>query len=517
MLKKYAHLLSQVIFISAFSFLGASSSFANEASSLASQAEKKSQMPEFLENLSQESIDKGDYFKSIFSFPLEGTKGNVIVSSRDFEAELLKQEKENSENLKGKTSAKKNEESISKDIATFSYALKTPYFFTENKELMLDVIELAELYEANLRVTMKEDILTLFFTSINKKILENEVNASQEAKEEVKEDYVNIQFDKEVYTLVVDLDESEERGILSHTVYQRVVEERENSDLSQEPIFIIDEEKSYKGKEVTFAAPIEIIENHVFVPLSIISYFDEIIKKEADKYIASSKTASKENVIKLSKIKNITKEIEKAPEFLSKENFELIYAMIGPAGAAIVLLVFVATYLALKNFYYLTFVWIQFTKKFKEQSNECNILDSEVESSNPLIQLIKEVTSLRITDPTVLRQEVHFIFQRNLEMIVQDLSYIRLISIISPLLGLLGTVLGMVDVFQAIAESASPDPADLAAGIWSALLTTILGLSVAVPTLITYYYLLLKCKRYQNRIVTYSVRINTECSSYYKD
>lgn len=57
-----------------------------------------------------------------------------------------------------------------------------------------------------------------------------------------------------------------------------------------------------------------------------------------------------------------------------------------------------------------------------------------------------------------------------------------LIVTIAPLLGLLGTVLGMIAAFQALQEAgAQADPATLAGGIWEALLTTAAGMAVAIP------------------------------------
>lgn len=69
------------------------------------------------------------------------------------------------------------------------------------------------------------------------------------------------------------------------------------------------------------------------------------------------------------------------------------------------------------------------------------------------------------------------------------------IAAVAPLLGLLGTVVGMIDVFRAVVEEASAgsaavDPGTLANGIWAALLTTAAGLSVAIPTFLGYKYLL---------------------------
>ena len=62
------------------------------------------------------------------------------------------------------------------------------------------------------------------------------------------------------------------------------------------------------------------------------------------------------------------------------------------------------------------------------------------------------------------------------------LRALDLIATIAPLVGLLGTVLGMIDAFQALQDSgARADPSALAGGIWEALLTTAAGMAVAIP------------------------------------
>ncbi len=62
------------------------------------------------------------------------------------------------------------------------------------------------------------------------------------------------------------------------------------------------------------------------------------------------------------------------------------------------------------------------------------------------------------------------------------LRALELIATIAPLLGLLGTVLGMIGAFQALQEAgARADPSLLAGGIWEALLTTAAGMTVAIP------------------------------------
>lgn len=75
----------------------------------------------------------------------------------------------------------------------------------------------------------------------------------------------------------------------------------------------------------------------------------------------------------------------------------------------------------------------------------------------------------------------------------RHLPILATIAHITPLLGLLGTVTGMIRSFQIIQAKALSmvpvNPGDLAGGIWEALLATVAGLSVAIPTYVAYNYL----------------------------
>lgn len=68
------------------------------------------------------------------------------------------------------------------------------------------------------------------------------------------------------------------------------------------------------------------------------------------------------------------------------------------------------------------------------------------------------------------------------------MTILQTITVISPLLGLLGTVTGMINVFQTIVSEGTGNANILAGGISEALLTTAAGLSIAIPTLIFYNY-----------------------------
>ena len=62
-------------------------------------------------------------------------------------------------------------------------------------------------------------------------------------------------------------------------------------------------------------------------------------------------------------------------------------------------------------------------------------------------------------------------------------QFIRLVIAAGPLLGLLGTVAGMIETFQVITEAGSSDPKLMAGGISKAMIATVLGLGIAIPLL----------------------------------
>lgn len=84
--------------------------------------------------------------------------------------------------------------------------------------------------------------------------------------------------------------------------------------------------------------------------------------------------------------------------------------------------------------------------------------------------------------PIDARAETIRIAKRHLAEARAGLRTFELLAVIAPLLGLLGTVLGMIGAFQELqAAGGAADPATLAGGIWQALLTTAAGMAVAIP------------------------------------
>ena len=84
-----------------------------------------------------------------------------------------------------------------------------------------------------------------------------------------------------------------------------------------------------------------------------------------------------------------------------------------------------------------------------------------------------------------LREEIFHFCSDQLAMLRQWLRPLEVIAALAPLLGLFGTVLGMIEAFQQMESAGSSvNPAILSGGIWEALLTTAVGLGVAMPVLV---------------------------------
>lgn len=110
----------------------------------------------------------------------------------------------------------------------------------------------------------------------------------------------------------------------------------------------------------------------------------------------------------------------------------------------------------------------------RHQGPFLNILNTVLENRERSRDEIKEV----LTDRG--RQEAR--------LLERGLVILETIAGIAPLLGLLGTVLGMIKVFQVISEQGLGQTQSLSGGISEALLTTVIGLSIAIPTLVAYNY-----------------------------
>lgn len=112
-----------------------------------------------------------------------------------------------------------------------------------------------------------------------------------------------------------------------------------------------------------------------------------------------------------------------------------------------------------------------------------------LQTSSPLGQVLAAGLVNRGEDRELIKESIQDTGRHVVHDLERYLNSLGTIAAITPLLGLLGTVIGMVKVFAAITSHGVGNPAVLAGGISEALITTAAGLSVAIPALIGYRYL----------------------------
>ena len=105
------------------------------------------------------------------------------------------------------------------------------------------------------------------------------------------------------------------------------------------------------------------------------------------------------------------------------------------------------------------------------------------------------------TDQATLREELERVALAKLKDLRSHLPALEVIGTLTPLLGLLGTVLGMITAFRGMEAAGSQvDPSVLSGGIWQALLTTAMGLSIAIPVMAAYNWMDRKAQRVSEQI-----------------
>ncbi len=127
--------------------------------------------------------------------------------------------------------------------------------------------------------------------------------------------------------------------------------------------------------------------------------------------------------------------------------------------------------------------WIQYRKILRElEIPPEDILKNRIKPNllGPILEGLKNNCD---------EKEMSIIGTKQVRRIEKGLSWLGLIATIAPLLGLTGTVTGMIRAFTVISQSPSVNPSMLAGGIWEALITTAAGLLVAIPIHIGHHYL----------------------------
>ncbi len=128
-------------------------------------------------------------------------------------------------------------------------------------------------------------------------------------------------------------------------------------------------------------------------------------------------------------------------------------------------------------------------------------LKTSRQSNSPMGRVLEKAIGAKDLDNNLLESVIVNATENEVRNLSSYLQTLATIGNIAPLLGLLGTIIGMIKAFMVIQEMGGKvNAAVLAGGIWEAMLTTALGLSVALPTMMAHSYLVAKVDKYEARL-----------------
>ncbi len=134
-------------------------------------------------------------------------------------------------------------------------------------------------------------------------------------------------------------------------------------------------------------------------------------------------------------------------------------------------------------------------------------------SNSPMGRVLTEAVKVKDYDRATLETIIVNATDEEIRDISSNVQTLATIANIAPLLGLLGTVIGMIKAFMVIQElGGKVNSAVLAGGIWEAMLTTAFGLSVAHPTMLAHSYLTSRIDQYEARLQNGSIIFLTAVS-----
>jgi biopolymer transport protein ExbB len=231
------------------------------------------------------------------------------------------------------------------------------------------------------------------------------------------------------------------------------------------------------SKEVTRVGPFALVADGVFLEYKPeTGTVSELSRQPAGRFLEaiSGLEASTGELVKFGLDPTggsiIAKEIQKANLLERIQQGGLVGYIILGVG-------FVGLLLSLERLISLTVIRTKVDKQLKSD---------EFKETNPLGRVMRVRDKYPHADVESLELHLTEAILNEIPRLGRSLTIIKIISVVAPLMGLLGTVTGMINTFQAITLYGTGDPQTMAGGISTALVTTVLGLVVAIPTTLLY-------------------------------
>ena len=140
-------------------------------------------------------------------------------------------------------------------------------------------------------------------------------------------------------------------------------------------------------------------------------------------------------------------------------------------------------------------LFLQTVKQQLSAAGKDHVIEHLQQNKNMESQLaLLAVTQYKLSDD-IIESNLKEVTQNELQLIKSKIGFISMVATIAPVLGLLGTVLGLMDVFAVLAVEGVGDAQLLSAGISKALITTVAGLSLAIPLIFVHQLLTQKVEK----------------------
>lgn len=185
-------------------------------------------------------------------------------------------------------------------------------------------------------------------------------------------------------------------------------------------------------------------------------------------------------------------------EFLSKGGI-----LIGPIllCSVLALAIFLERLIRFAQVRFRGFELVERVARFMREGDDDQALNLAMGSNSPMGRVLTNALEVKDQDKETLEAVIVHSTDEEVRELSRYLQALATIGSMAPLLGLLGTVLGMIKAFMVIQQMGGKvNAAVLAGGIWEAMLTTALGLAVALPTMVAHSYLVSKVDKYEAQL-----------------